>query len=229
MTASTQEETLNRMFREVGKEYGYDNVDAEFVAFKDFKVKWQRSYKWAEFKVSDYMYDAPDAVLEGLARTLFSKISGSDPKPYSDEMCQWVTSDEFVHSKQPVFIRRSRSISHDSEGQCRDLKDSLDRLAELGLAKKDPDLVLSWTNERLQRKAGYCSVLMKVIVLSSVFDDVAIPEYVTDYVLLHEYLTMTEGKRVFGHGIDPEIMAKERTYPKYKEAESWLSRLCLFL
>ncbi|MFA6803718.1 MAG: hypothetical protein WCR24_04400, partial [Candidatus Methanomethylophilaceae archaeon] len=69
---SSADTTLKESFRLVGKQYGYDNVDAEFVAFKEFKVKWQRSCGWADFQVSDYLVDAPREVIEGLARTLMS-------------------------------------------------------------------------------------------------------------------------------------------------------------
>ncbi|MBR4697714.1 MAG: hypothetical protein IKP18_04675 [Candidatus Methanomethylophilaceae archaeon] len=55
---------LTEIFLAVGQRYGYEDVKAEFAPLKDFKVRWQRSYKWAIFTVSDYLDRAPDAVLE---------------------------------------------------------------------------------------------------------------------------------------------------------------------
>ena len=52
------DEILNEIFKKVGNDFGYD-VSAEFAAYRDFKIRWQRSYKWAEFQVSDYLKDAP--------------------------------------------------------------------------------------------------------------------------------------------------------------------------
>ncbi len=48
---------LARIFAAIGAKHGYDSIKAEFAAFNDFKVKWTRSFKWAEFEVSDYLMD----------------------------------------------------------------------------------------------------------------------------------------------------------------------------
>lgn len=38
-------EMLNRAMRNAGIRNGFEDVQAEFVAFRDFKLKWTRSYK----------------------------------------------------------------------------------------------------------------------------------------------------------------------------------------
>ena len=76
------EQKLTNSFSKVGKEYGYDCVTAEFSEFKEFKVKWTRSCGWAEFKISDYLKDAPVNVIEGLAETIFLRISRKSSKGY---------------------------------------------------------------------------------------------------------------------------------------------------
>ena len=70
--ATVTDSELTEVFTEVGSRYGYADVKAKFKALKDFKVQWQRSYKWAEFTVSDYMDRAPYDVLQNLADVLFS-------------------------------------------------------------------------------------------------------------------------------------------------------------
>jgi len=223
------EEALKESFRLVGKEFGYDSVDAEFVAFREFKVRWQRSYKWASFKVSDYLMDAPEEVIEALARTLFGKIAGKHDVPYSEEMIAWATSKDFVKYKQPVYLRRSRGITKSPKGEVRDLEESMARLVNAGLAEKDPDLVLTWTKEKNIRKVGYCSVLMKVIAISSVFDNGEIPEFVLDHVVYHEYLHASRGMKAFGRAHDLDFREDEIRFPRYKEAEGWLNRLCMYV
>lgn len=223
------EEALNESFRLVGKEFGYDNVDAEFVAFREFKVRWQRSYKWASFKVSDYMMDAPVPVIEDLARTLFGKIAGKQDAPYTDNMVEWMTAKDFVKYKQPVYLRRSRGLTKASRGDVRDLKESFSRLADAGLAEEDPDLVLTWMKEKNIRKVGSCSVLMKVIAISSVFDSEEIPEFVLDYVVYHEYLHASRGLKVFGRPHDMDFRKDVTKFPRHREAEDWLNRLCLYV
>ncbi len=54
---------LTAIFSVAGTRNGYDEVQAEFSPFRDFKVKWTRSYKWIAFEVSDYLSDAPENVI----------------------------------------------------------------------------------------------------------------------------------------------------------------------
>ncbi|AGI47664.1 hypothetical protein TALC_00667 [Thermoplasmatales archaeon BRNA1] len=49
---------------------------AEFAALRDFKARWQRSYSWAIFTVSDYLKYAAGKVLDELVEVLFSKFTG---------------------------------------------------------------------------------------------------------------------------------------------------------
>ncbi len=75
-TADEKEQQLNEIFERIGEEYGY-RAGAEFAAFKDLKVRWVRTSDWADFKVSDYLRDAPEGVIEDLARTIITKIIGA--------------------------------------------------------------------------------------------------------------------------------------------------------
>ena len=140
---------------------------------------------------------------------LFGKIASKHDVPYSEEMIAWATSKDFVKYKQPVYLRRSRGITKSPKGEVRDLEESMERLANAGLAEKDPDLVLTWTKEKNIRKVGYCSVLMKVIAISSVFDNGEIPGFVLDYVVYHEYLHASRGMKAFGRAHDLDFREDE--------------------
>jgi guanyl-specific ribonuclease Sa len=48
--------------------------------------------------------------LAGSARTIFSKIGGGEPEPYNDDMCQYITFEEFVKENQQAYLRRSRDL-----------------------------------------------------------------------------------------------------------------------
>lgn len=226
---TTPVETLKESFRTIGKEYGFDNVDAEFAAFKDFKVKWQRSYRWAEFKISDYLIDAPREVLDSLAVSVFSKIAGKEMQPYSSEMRDWITSDDFTLNKQPIYLRRNRGLTNSMVGDSKNLEKSFDRLLKAGLVKEDSNLNITWTKENLSNKAGFCSAVMKVIAISSIFDDEETPDTVLDFVLYHEYMVMSEGKRTLGTTESFNSFEYDRKFPGYKEAQIWLNKLSLYL
>ncbi|MCL2143435.1 MAG: hypothetical protein FWH44_04175 [Methanomassiliicoccaceae archaeon] len=221
-------EMLNEAFRKAGREYGYESVAAGFSEFREFKIKWRRSCGWAEFEVSDYLKDAPQNVMDGLAETIFSKLSRQTRKDYPKDMMEWVTSDRFVKKKQPVYLTRSRSLTGTGKGEHLDLRESYDRLVDMGLTERDNELVITWTKQPSTKRVGHCSVLMKVIIISSVLDTPEIPAFVSDYVLYHELLHMKKGFDPFGqhHGVD--FHALERLYPMRDEAEEWMKRLRLF-
>lgn len=222
------ETVLKESFKAIGKEYGYENVDAEFASFKELKIKWQRAKGRADFKISDYLIDADKEVLDEIARTLFSRISGSDAR-YPETMSRWMTSSDFIEKKQPIYLKRSRNITRSTKGNKRDLVDSYDRLIKMGLIKEDPDVHMTWTKGPNIRRVGYCSVLMKVIAISSVFDSDMIPEFVLDYVLYHEFIHIMAGFNPFGRKHGPEFTREEKKFPRRAEAEEWLKKLCLYL
>ena len=221
------EELLTRSFADVGRRYGYDSVTAEFEEFKEFKIKWRRSCGWAEFEVSDYLTDAPREVLEGMAETIFSRIACRQRKEYPPEMLNWMTSDSFVRNKQPLYLERSRNVTKLAAGEHLDLNDSYKRLIDMGLVEYDDDIRITWTKQPNIKRVGYCSVLMKVIIISSLFDSPAFPEFVTDYVLYHELIHMSRGFDPFGQKHSIDFRAQEQLFPMHEEAEECLKRLRL--
>ena len=120
---------LTEIFSMVGQRYGYEDVKAEFSALTDFKVRWQRSYKWAIFTVSDYLDRAPDDVLENLADVLFSKITGQDAE-YGDVFLRYVTDKELMRTNRKDFLKRSRNLTKKSIGDYHDLNDCVNRLRD---------------------------------------------------------------------------------------------------
>ncbi len=160
---------LARIFAAIGAKHGYDSIKAEFAAFNDFKVKWTRSFKWAEFEVSDYLMDAPEDVVWALADTIFKKIGGEDAV-YPDLLCGWLTSDDFVNRKQPLYIERFTGLSLTPRGATKDIAESRRRLQQQGLIRNDPCIYAGWVNAGKSRCIGKASILMKVVAMSSIVD-----------------------------------------------------------
>jgi len=69
-------EELTAVVAKVARAYGYNDVHAEFQAFKEFRIRWSRTYTWISMEVSDYLNTAPVKVLDSLLDTLFQKIKG---------------------------------------------------------------------------------------------------------------------------------------------------------
>lgn len=215
----TTSETLRNIFQEIGKGYCFDKVEADLVAFKEFKVRWERSYKWANFHVSDYLADAPAEVIKGLATTLFRKITGDSDEGYSEEMCGWVTAPEFSENKRPIYLKRSRNLTRFALGEVKDLMASYQRLVDFGLIEFDPTAYLTWTKESNVRRIGHCSVLMRAVSISSVLDSEMIPDFVLDYCLYHELCHLKIGFDPTAEKHGENFAELERKYPQRDEAE----------
>ncbi|MGN1045079.1 MAG: hypothetical protein ACI4Q9_03900 [Candidatus Methanomethylophilaceae archaeon] len=215
-------------FRSAGERHGYESISAEFVAFKQFKVQWQRSYKWISFRVSDYLADAPECVLSDLAETLFSKIEGKETG-YSEAMREWVLDDSFCREKRPVFLRRGRYLSKGPAGKERDLSDSLRRLAEAGLIDADDDIQAVWNRDSRNDFAATYSVLMRTVMVSDSLDNNEIPDFVLDYVIYRQCLMIEEGRMSFGRTEPCDIGKDGSLFERHEEAERILNKLCLAL
>ena len=226
---STSADRLSEAFRKVGEKYGYDNVNADFTTFREFKVQWQRSYKWASFRVSDYLMEADDSVMEGLAETLFSRITGREETPYDENMRNYVLNPDFCRFKRPVYLKRSRNLTRTSVGMERDLEDSLKRLVDMGLVPEDTDIEVVWATDSKIRRAASCSVLMRLVSLTDNLDDSEIPDFVVDYCVYTQCLRIIHGAENFGKNTEIYTREDERKFPKYKEAERLLDKMCLYL
>lgn len=101
-------EMLNRALQNAGRRNGFEDIQAEFVAFRDFKLKWTRSYRWISFEVSDYLRNAPEDVMESLAETMFAKMRGEGKTEYSQEVCDYLNSDGFLKENQGIYLKRFR-------------------------------------------------------------------------------------------------------------------------
>ena len=177
-------EMLNRALQNAGRKNGFEDIRAEFAAFRDFKLKWTRSYKWISFEVSDYLRSAPENVMQSLAETVFARIRGEDRTAYSEEVCDYLNSREFLEENQGMYLKRFRGISETARGESVDLLDCYRRLAERGLVEYDPDFVIRWNNiEDRSRKVGRSSVLMRTVVMNPALDSEDIPEDTLDYAL----------------------------------------------
>ncbi|TQS80488.1 MAG: hypothetical protein A3205_07065 [Methanomassiliicoccales archaeon Mx-03] len=176
-------EMLNRAMRNAGIRNGYEDITAEFSAFRDFKLKWTRSYKWISFEVSDYLRNAPQNVIESLAETVFAKIGGQDRTGYSEEVCEYLGSERFLRDNQDLFLKRFRGISQTPCGENVDLAEVYMRLVDRGLVERDPGLVIRWGSKSNSQMIGQSSVLMRTIIVNPKLDTEDISENALDYAL----------------------------------------------
>ena len=191
--------TLAGIFREIGADYGFETVDAEFCAFEDVKVRWVRQAKTISFTVTDYLGDAPEEVIADIATRIMSRIRAEDCSPYSDATNQYFMSPEFMERNQPIYLERKSFLSESSKGKHRDIQDSYERLMSAGLVDEIDGLVLRWTDRELESENGVSSLLMKVALVPSYLDSEEISDEVFDYNLYRLLVNIS-----VGFDIEPE-------------------------
>jgi len=96
-------------------------------------------------------------------------------------------------------------------------------------AGKMPKPKLCWSPVRARRIVGTYEEQRDRIVFTRRLDAKRIPEYVLDFVMYHELLHKALGTRRGENGKrrmhGPEFRRLERRFPRYREAEEWLTRL----
>lgn len=100
-----EQHELKQIAETVGKEYGYETIDAEFSAFADFKVRWERGSKWISIMVSDYLSEAPSDIIEQLMVTIFRKIRG-EQVGYPQDVKTYLDSEDFLGTAIPLYRHR---------------------------------------------------------------------------------------------------------------------------
>ncbi len=163
---------LNEVFERIGEENGM-RASAEFSVFTDLKVKWVRTSDWAEFRVSDYLKDAPEGVIEDLARTIMARIRGCGGD-YTERTTAWLAAPEFSETHRPVYLERDERIG-EKEGKHKSIEASLGRLEGLGLIERGPQ----HRNPLVEgggARAARSSALMRLIVVDRALDSDDVPD-----------------------------------------------------
>ncbi len=215
---------LQRIFEEAGRRKGYDFVEAKYFPFKELKSTWNRNRWKVRFRISDYLEASDEVVLREFAQSLFHRMEAGTNMVYGEKMMRWLKSREFLTMNRPLYLERSRNLSLSPEGAVYDLKASLDVLTDMGLVEHE-EPYLTWTIGENRRRVGYCSVLMKVIAISSALDSRQMPDFVHHYVLYHEMIHLETGRDSLSPRHGREFRRRERLFPRWEEAESWLRTL----
>ena len=154
-------EMLTKAMAKAGARNGFEDVTAEFSAFRDFKLKWTRPYRWISFEVSDFLKHAPEDVLEELFGTIFRKIESDPDARYTTRVREYLTSEDFVRYNQSAYVRRYRGTEPAGERVAETYRDLVDE----GLIEDDPHVVLLESKGR-GLVAGAASALMHVLVVN---------------------------------------------------------------
>lgn len=202
---------LTTICAEAGTRHGYEDIQAEFSPFRDFKVKWTRSYKWISFEFSDYLRGAPEDVVRSLADTIFAKLRGEGTEGYGPTVTGYITSPEFVREHQPVYVRRMRGF-----GPAEWVDEAVDALRGQGFEIPEHTL-FGELGTGLRSDIGRSSVLMRVVAMSTRCAD--LPENARNYAVLKQMAVVAAGFTTDSGIRRSRVDAILERYPGRLEAE----------
>ena len=199
-------------------------TEASFTSFKEMNFRWTLKGNVVTLKVSDYLNDAPDDVLEEFLKGALTYVVGGR-HVFGKRYMEYMTSDEFILKKRPVYYKRGRRLLRSDIGEYRNLFDAVQRLVEKGLLNESDiqNTLFTWTAEPTFTRLGYCSQMFRIVVISKVFDNPSIPEELFDFVVYHECMHLRQGYRPFNHRPhDAEFHRSMAIYPNGGELEERL-------
>ena len=175
---------LSDIFKDVGKEYGFENVTAEFMEYADFKVKWTRRYKWADFQVSDYLDKGSPKVIRDTAHALLSRITGryqgGDGPAYPPAMTEYLLSDDLIRNYLGDYIGRHEDLQEAPEH----LRQRVTDIITERFGKPIDGLTVLWTSRRRPQ-------------MSALFRTLAANAETSDSEIADCYEDMIDGLRQF--------------------------------
>ncbi|MDY0236661.1 MAG: hypothetical protein RBR71_11555 [Gudongella sp.] len=218
----TTEADLNYAFEKAANDLAGFTATADFAPFRDLKVTWERTIDKAGFHVSDYLKDAPEDILEDLARTIIKRINGEEDMQYPKSLIDYLTSAEIREKNVDTYVSRSRTIS-ESKGMYKNLWESLERLVEKGLVQMPEGLRLYWSIRPTRETSGQTSKIMRVIIMNSMLDSEDVPDFVLDYCLLHQLGFIVSSVECEDWMRAMEFVDRfDEKFDMKEEAETWL-------
>jgi hypothetical protein len=201
--------SAHHIFQEVGRHLGFDEVRITFARYAELKHVWTTSRGSVELKLSDYVEEAPERVMESLATYLLSRAAGRKcPDGMARVYLDYARSLEFWMPNREEYLSRSRNSFYFSR-----------RLEKPTLA---------WTTESPRRRLGFYFEALNILAVNKAMDAERVPRFVLEFVMYHELLhhvNAVDGKKVRRVHHTKSFREQERLFRTYDDAEVWLRRL----
>jgi len=221
--------SLGKAFAIVGQELGESEVLAAFYPYSELKHTWKRGREGMFFKISDYLSDAPETILESLSWYLLCRAVGRKcPQGKADRYLVYARSRELWESKKELYLSRSRNLSFEPRGNARDLRDVFDYVNSFYFASRLQDPILAWATESPRRRLGFYFQPLNLLAANRALDSAAVPRYVLEFVVFHELLHHVSAgngcaARRVHHTL--EFKKQEKTFSHFDDAERWLGKI----
>jgi hypothetical protein len=177
-------------------------------------------------RISDLLEGSPDAVLYAIAHILLAKLYRKPvDRSQNTRYRRHIASHELTAQARLLRQMRGRKHIRSARGHhyhLEEIFDDLNRRFFHGLMGRPQ---LTWSRSRARRSLGHYDPAHNAIVISRVFDDPGVPQYVAEYIVYHEMLHLKHPVKLRGtrrcvHS--REFQMEERLFPELEKAQKFL-------
>jgi predicted metal-dependent hydrolase len=222
-------EIFQETYRELRPATTVPELRIEFFAFANVNNTIRLRDGRLLVRLSDLLEGAPDSVLRAIAHILLAKMYRQPiDRGQAARYRKYVASHDIVRQTHLVRQMRGRKRLRPARGHFYDLDAIFEKLNARffhGLMARPR---MSWSQSKTRRILGHYDPAHNAIIISSIFDHVAVPAYVLEYIVYHEMLHLKHPVRLRGSRRcvhSPEFQADERLFPHMVEANAFLKRL----
>jgi predicted metal-dependent hydrolase len=222
-------EIFQDTYRELRPAASVPELKIEFFAFANVNNTIRLRDGRLLVRLSDLLEGAPDSVLRAIAHILLAKMYRQPiDRGQAARYRRYVASHEIVRKTHLVRQMRGRKRLRPARGHFYDLDEVFEKLNTRffhGLMARPR---MSWSQAKTRRILGHYDPAHNAIIISRVFDHLAVPAYVLEYIVYHEMLHLKHpvklrGSRRCVHSA--EFQAEEKLFPHAAEANQFLKRL----
>lgn len=204
---------------------GLDPKSFEF-AFDFSKHRWivqgSDSHPFARILVNFFYVSAPPKIWNALFTAIVKNHTPS--RSIAEKYAQ--SSD--AQSMLAIYADISPLKIHDVYN----LSDLFDQLNADFFNHALPKPILAWTSREQYHTLGSYNYHWDIILISRIFNNQRMPEFVVRFILYHEMLHIKHGAYRNHNGLrshTPAFRADERAFPQYEEAEEFLKHIREFV
>ena len=205
--------------------YPYDSYRVVLKGKAHLHYAYRITEEGIEIELSDYLYTAPDEVLNDECKAI---VAWSMGKRYVQppSLSSYLVSEDFIVKSRPIYLDRCRTFSMSQFGRSKSLLDSVERLMDAGLVESSDiqNSYLTWATHMARYRFGQCNQTFRVISINPDLDSDDVPDAVVDYVVYHEILHLRQDPTKKRRPHNAQFRGWEHLYPDYQAWDGYLSR-----
>jgi predicted metal-dependent hydrolase len=222
-------EIFQETYRELRPNTSLPELKIEFFAFANINNTIRLRNGRLLVRLSDLLEGAPETVLRAIAHILLAKMYRQPiDRGLAARYRKYVASHEIARKAHLVRQIRGRKRLRSPRGHFYDLDAIFEELNTRffhGLMARPR---MSWSQTKTRRILGHYDPAHNAIIISRIFDHLAVPRYALEYIVYHEMLHLKHpvklrGSRRCVHSA--EFQAEEKLFPRVEDANAFLKRL----